>query len=416
MRIRCFAAVEPGWSYYRDLLPHLARQGHEVEIVITGSRYREQAGGSFASLMAEQGVSVHVVHTARTEAGRGAARVALYLKYVLTAMRRSLFGPAVDVNFFLTQPPFFFLWGLVLKLLRGQRYVVVLMDLYPDVLTASGIVGARTPHARLAGWLARLTHRHAAAVVVIGRCMGELMVRRGVHPARIHLAPNWSNADVRPVRRLDNPLRAELGIGDRFVVMYSGNMGIAHTFDDVIEVARRMRHDDGVRFVFAGGGRRRAELERARSEGLENLVLLPFQPVDRLAHSLALGDVHFVSLRAGFEGLMVPSKAYSVLEAGRGLIYQGTASGEIARLVAEEDVGAVVPLDDADGLERAIRGAMQDPNTVAAWGLRAEALAERLYSRASALQRYAQVFAALSARPSDPKVVPQERAAAVARR
>ena len=174
---------------------------------------------------------------------------------------------------------------------------------------------------------------------------------------------------------------------------------------------------DGIRFVFAGGGRRRAELERARSaEGLENLVLLPFQPVDRLTHSLSLGDVHFVSLRAGFEGLMVPSKAYSVLEAGRGLIYQGTASGEIARLVVEEDIGSVVPLDDPNGLERAICGAMTDPNTVAAWGLRAEALAERLYSRASALQRYAQVFAALNARPSDPKVVPQERAAAVAQR
>ena len=379
MRIRCFAAVEPGWSYYRDLLPHLARQGHDVEVVITGSRYREQAGGSFASLMAEHGVSVHLVDTARAEAGRGAARAALYLRYILAAVRRSLFGPAVDVNFFLTQPPFFFLWGLVLKLLRGQRYVVVLMDLYPEVLTTSGIVSAKSPHARLAGWLTRLAHRQAAAMVVIGRCMGDVMVRQGVHPARIHLAPNWSNADVRPVPRLDNPLRAELGIGDRFVVMYSGNMGVAHTFDDVIEVARRMRHDDRIRFVFAGGGHRRAELEHARSaEGIENIVLLPFQPVERLAHSLALGDVHFVSLRAGFEGLMVPSKAYSVLEAGRGLIYQGTPSGEIARLVVEEGVGSVVPLADPDGLERAIRGALTDPSTVAAWGVRAEALAERL--------------------------------------
>jgi colanic acid biosynthesis glycosyl transferase WcaI len=169
--------------------------------------------------------------------------------------------------------------------------------------------------------------------------------------------------------------------------------------------------------VFVGDGQRRTELERAQSaEGLENLVLLPFQPVERLAHSLSLGDVHFVSLRAGFEGLMVPSKAYSVLEAGRGLIYQGTASGEIARLVVEEDIGSVVPLDDPDALERAIRGALADPVTVAGWGLRAEGLAERPYSRASALQRYAQVFAALSARPSDPEVVPAERAAAVAPR
>ena len=322
--------------------------------------------------MREGGVSVHLVGRGGAGVGQDRTRIKLYVSYVLSAIRMSLFGPPPDVNFFLTQPPLFFLWGTVLRVLRSQPYIVTLMDLYPEVLTASGMIRPRTPHAWFAGWIARVGYRHAAAVVVIGRCIAERVTRYGVQPGRIHLAPNWSNADVRPVDRMENPLRQELGIGNRFVVMYSGNMGLAHCFADIVEVARRLRDDDRIRFVFAGGGRRWSELARAREEGrLQNVILLPYQPVDRLSYSLALGDVHFVSLRAGFEGFVVPSKAYSVLEAGRGLIYQGVESGEIARLIRENDIGAVVPSDDAEALEREVLNALENRERVASWGDRA---------------------------------------------
>lgn len=399
MRIRCFSAFEPGWSYYRDLLPYLVRHGHDVEILITDSSYRDQRGGSFASLMRQQGVRVNVVNAGGGGgAGRGRARVRVYVSYILAAMGRSLFGRAVDANLFLTQPPFFFLWGLVLRILRGQKYMVVLMDLYPDVVFESGMARRGAPHIRLSAWLTRLGHRSADALIAIGRCTRARMIRDGVHPERIHVAPNWSNDSVHPIERLDNPLREELGIGNRFVVMYSGNMGVSHYFDDIIEVARRFRGDDNIRFVFAGDGARRQELEQARARaGLHNVMLLPFQPIERLAYSLALGDVHFVSLRSRFEALVVPSKTYSVLNAGRGIIYQGEADGEIARMIGEEDIGVVVPDASPDALEAAIREAVTNSELVRGWGERARALARSTYSREKALARYAAAFADLEA-------------------
>ncbi|HSJ10935.1 MAG TPA: glycosyltransferase family 4 protein [Longimicrobiales bacterium] len=398
MHIRFFSAVEPPFAYYRVLLPHLVRQGHTVEIVITDSEYRDQAGGAFPAFMERHGVRVNLVRVGAGKAGRGWRRVALYGRYVLSAVRRSLFGHAVDMNVFLTQPPLFFLWGMALKALRRQRYGVVLMDLYPDVLVESGLARRSAPHIRLAAWATRLGHRSADALFAIGRCTREYMIRAGVRPERVHLTPNWSNDAVRPIARLQNPLRDELGLGDRFVVMYSGNIGVSHDFDDIIEVARRMKNEDGIRFVFAGDGSRRRELERARdTEGLDNIVLLPFQPVENLARSLALGDMHFVSLRERFEAVVVPSKTYSVLNAGRAILYQGHTGGEIARMVEEEDIGLVVAPGDADALEAAVRRAMADPQQVAAWGERAHRLSQARYSQESAIQRYADVFAKLHA-------------------
>lgn len=397
MRIRCFNPVEPTSSYYRHLLPHLAAVGHDVSVLISDAIYRD-ASDSFSSKMAAAGVSVDLIKLGRRRAGHGRQRAALYARYILSSAPRTLLGPGADVNFFLTQPPFFFLWGLVLKALRRQRYIIVVLDLYPDVLVESGLASRRGLFVRLAGWLVRLGHRKADAVLVIGRCTRERMIRDGVRPDRIHLVPNWPPTDVRLMPRLENSLRGELGIGSRFVVMYSGNMGVSHRFDDILEVAHRFRDEDRIRFVFAGDGPRRREVERAVAEReLGNVLLLPFQPVEKLHESLALGDLHFVSLRKGFEALVVPSKTYGVLGVGRPVIYQGARTGEIARMIDEEGIGIVVDIGDVDSLERALRAYWTAHERVEAEGRRAVALAMGRYSRSAALERYANAFASVAA-------------------
>lgn len=398
MRIRCFNPVEPTSTYYRDLLPHLVGVGYEVRVVISDAIYRDDAR-SFTRMMAAEGVSVDLIKLGRRRAGHGRARAMVYARYILAAAPLSLLGRPADVNLFLTQPPLFFLWGLMLKLLRRQKYVIVVLDLYPDVLVESGLASRHGLLVRLAGWLVRLAHRNADGVLVIGRCTRERMIRDGVRPDRIHLVPNWPPTDVRIVPRLENPLRDQLGIGDRFVVMYSGNMGVSHRFDDILQVARRFRDEDGIRFVFAGDGPRRPEVERAAVKGgLQNVMLLPFQPAEKLIESLALGDLHFVSLRKGFEALVVPSKTYGVLGVGRPVVYQGARSGEIARMIEEERVGVVVDVGDVDGLQRAVMAYWTGHDRVETEGRRARELALGRYSRQAALGRYAAALASLAAR------------------
>jgi len=400
MKIRFFNTFEPVITFYRDLVPYLVANGYECEIVISRSVYR---GGNtdLADALRHPNVKVTKIWAPFATPGAGWRKAAVILSYLVGAALYSLFARQPGLNFFLTQPPLFSVWGRLLKLLRGQRYACLLMDIYPDVAVKSGHVGAGNPLVRLSSWLVRDSWRRADAMLVIGRCMEDRLEGEGIAADRIHLLPNWIDDDaVGPLDHSENPMRAELGLKGKFVVLYSGNLGVSHTFDEVMETARRLKSRDDIRFIFIGDGSRLKEVIQAKErDGLDNVMTLPFQPFNQLRYSLNLADVHLVTLRPGFEGLVVPSKAYGALATGRPVIYVGEASGEIARMLSESGSGTVVASGDADGLGKTILDYAGDPARLAAEGAVATELTRTVYSKASAMRRYLDVFNTLAAKP-----------------
>lgn len=396
MKLRFFNTFEPVIPLYRQLLPHLRAQGFEAEAVLANRRYRP--GGLRAG---EAPFPIREVPTLAPGGLRSrVGKLCVYATYSLSAAIVSLLSRGVDLNVFLTQPPLFSAWGQVLRLLRRQRYLMIVMDLYPWVAIQAGALRPSGLPARLAGAAAATTLRRAEGVVVIGRCMAERVAALGVERERIHLIPNWADTEVvQPIPTESNRLRRELGLDGKLVVMYSGNLGVTHYFDDLLAVAGRLKKRQEVAFLVAGGGSRLSEVQdTARDAGLSNVHLLGYQRHQDLALSLSAGDLHFVSLRSGFEGLVVPSKAYGVLAAGRPLIYQGSPQGEIARMIAEDEVGKVVAQGDVDGLEAAIVSALEDPPWRHRTGARARRLAEVRYSPAPGLAAYRAVISSLGGR------------------
>ncbi len=318
----------------------------------------------------------------------------IMLTYVLGAVFHTLVSPSVNLNFFLTQPPLFPLWGWVLVYLRHQPYICLIMDIYPDVAVLDGLLKADSFVARFLSRLSIFILKRADRVIAIGRCMAERIAVMGIQRERIQVIPNWANEHlVFPIEPAQNNLRHDLGLTEKFIILYSGNMGVSHYFDDILEVARRCREIEHLKFVFIGAGRRRKEIEHAiAAHNLQNIILLPFQPAERLAESLSLGDVHFISLRSGFEGLVVPSKAYGALAVGRPIIYQGDPRGEIALMVSENEIGRIVPVADRSKLEETILYYLCNPQIVARHGQNALALARGKYSSARALESYAKLL------------------------
>ncbi|ABK16489.1 glycosyltransferase family 4 protein [Syntrophobacter fumaroxidans] len=401
MRLRFFNTHEPVTSYYRDLGPYLAREGAQVEICMSGAENRTARSGLEEALN-HPGIRITRLPSV-FKVQRGAiSRVGIILSYALSAVVYTLLSRGTDLNVFLSQPPMFSCWGLVLKLIRRQPYCCVVMDVYPDVYVRDGLLKENSPAFRILRRLMRLTWRNAAAVVVIGRCMRELVKDAGVEADRIHVIPNWTNAEsVCAAPGTTSTLRVSEGLGKQFVVLYSGNLGVSHFFDDVLEAARRLKTVNDLKFVFIGEGSRCAEIEKGiAGHGLDNVLLLPLQPAEQLADSLCLGDVHFICLRPGFEGLVVPSKAYSALAVGRPIIYQGSGNGEIARMIAEERIGAVVSPHDPLGMEKAVLGYYEDRSLVDEQGRRAAELSLTRYSLQNSLKKYREVLFAASKRPA----------------
>ncbi len=364
MRVRFFNTYEPVSPVYRDLLPYLARLGWSPEVVMARQEYRP---GQWDSQ--DPDIRVRHIPTALPKRWASLAKAWTPFAYAVGAALTSLLAPQTDVNVFLTQPPLFSLWGRVLRAARRQPYCCVIMDLYPWFAVRAGVLRPGSFLTRLLERVAIGTLTNAEAVFVIGRCMAERVAALGVAADRIHLIWNWANTDViRPLEPDLNPMRAEQGFEGKTVVMYSGNLGESHYFDDILLVAERLRQRKEIVFLFVGRGRRLEEVRAAaRDRSLTNIRFLDYQDYSRLGESLSMGDIHFVSLRNGYEGLVVPSKAYGIMAAGRPIIYQGSRRGEIARLIEEHEVGTVVPEGDFDGLFKAVVHACSDE----AWRRRA---------------------------------------------
>ena len=167
-------------------------------------------------------------------------------------------------------------------------------------------------------------------------------------------------------------------------VAYSGNLGFAHDHATMLGAARALRERHDILFLMIGGGAGMKMLEQAvASESLGNIRFLPYQPRETLSLSLGAGDIHWLSLRPDMEGLIVPSKLYGIVSAGRPFLFVGDAGGEVARFIDRHGGGAVVAEGDSNAFAAQIADWADNPDARMAVGEQAAAAAA-LYSRDSA--------------------------------
>jgi glycosyltransferase involved in cell wall biosynthesis len=194
------------------------------------------------------------------------------------------------------------------------------------------------------------------------------------------IIPNWADgADVIPTKKEQNPLLGDLGIHDRFVVQYSGNLGRFHELETVLQCAEILR-GESFHFLFIGSGAREGLVKQHIDRGKAgNMQLLPYQPRSRLKVSLTACDVGLVTLRAGMAGLAVPSKLYGILAAGKPVVVIGPEDSEPAMVVRENHCGIVVRPGDPKGLANALRRLKDDGKLRADMGRNGRKAFEGLY-------------------------------------
>ena len=288
--------------------------------------------------------------------------------------------------------PFLLVTAWLLRKLRRVPFVVVVHDVYPDIAVKLNIVAPRSLAERVWRQTYRRVYRAASRVVVLGPRMREV-VSRSLAPrerGKCTIIPNWADGDVIvPRSGKDNPLRLELGLVDKLVVLYSGNMGPPHDMDTVLDAAERLRPVSDLRFLFIGDGGSWDRVSTAVKEReLTNVKMLPYQPQEVLPYSLTCGDVSLVTLRSGMEGLLVPSKVYSSLAAGLAILAVMGSNSEIGDIVEQHDCGYRVTQGDVDGLTEVIMRIHGSPELLSDMKQRARACFEENYTRRMSIGRY----------------------------
>ena len=300
------------------------------------------------------------------------------LTYAVTIPRmflRTLREPSPDIIVTMTDPPMLSATGPLLRMLKGSRIIHWAQDLYPDVAVRAGVFREKGVLSRIFAFLSRRALMAHDRVVVVGRCMGSLLSARGVPLERLSLIPNtWAGLGITRLDR-EESLLPDLGLLDHFTVMYSGNFGRVHDFGTVLSAAKLLqesgRHE--VVFLLSGDGPNSALLrgEVARM-GLSNVRFLPRCDDDQLSRTLASGDLHLVTMLTGMMGVVVPSKYYGVMAAGRPCIFVGPEDAEIALTLRELGNGLQIAPGDAGSLVEAILRIRRE----SVWSDRARGLSE----------------------------------------
>lgn len=382
-----------------DLAEALARSGVNVEVFCSRQLY----GNANASLVPAEvlrGVGVRRLATTRfgrdSLFGRAIDYVTFYVCAAVCLLARVHRGDVLVVK---TDPPLLSLVGWLAMKCKGVTLVNWIQDLYPEVASRLDLSPMPRPLEALMRAARDRSLATACTNVVLGTRMRDYLIGRGIAAARISVCENWADERrLHPLAASRSVLRERLGLGDCFVAAYSGNLGRAHDTTTILEAACALQSEPGIVFLMVGGGAGMRSLEmQVRARGLKNFRFAPYQSREALSDSLAAGDVHLVSLRPELEGLIVPSKLYGILAAGRPVAFIGDPGGELADLIAANKIGLSVRSGDSAGLCRALRTLRDDETARMRMGIRAREVFEERYTLAAAVARWREVLGAASA-------------------
>lgn len=309
--------------------------------------------------------------------GRAVNGILFCLRICLRLLRYSRRG---DLIIYTTEPPYLPLLGWILHRLTRTPYMVLLYDLYPDVLVELGVLSNQH-------WLVRLWRKinvwmfaDAQELIVLSEPMEQRVLRWAPQAAdRIRVIYSWADPErIRPRPKSENWFVQKHELQNMFTVLYSGNQGRCHDLVTVLAAALLLRHESDVRFLFVGSGPQNERLRNLVHDwGLSNCRFLPYQDLDDLPYSLASADLALVTLSIEAEGLVAPSKLYGHLAAGTPIAAITPADSYLRQLVETSGCGRWFANGDADGLAAWIQQLRTDPDYAQACGAASRQLLER---------------------------------------
>ena len=380
-----------------DLAFSLAAHGEPVQVITSRGLYdKPEAQLPIHEIVND--VEIHRVATPRfgrnSLVGRAIDYLNMYWAFATAAARIARPG---DILIAKTDPP---LLSVPISLVaRAKRLHLInwLQDLYPEVAIQLGVDALR-PVAPLLTWARNASLRAADVNVAIGELMAKRIERAGVSRDRIAVVVNWCDDEkIDPQLHYNNPLRREWGLEGKFVVGYSGNLGRAHEYQTMLGAAEILRGRTDIVFLFIGGGHLSGPMKDAiEARGLaEKFLFRPYQPPHLLPQSLTIPDIHWLSLTPAMEGLIVPSKLYGILAAGRPTIAVTDRDGEVARTVLKSDCGLHALPGDSPALADAIAALADSAQTTARMGGNARKLLDSNFSRERAFELWRRVIVAV---------------------
>jgi len=363
---------------------------HEVTVLCGRPSYDPTERRPWRLWQSERAGAVRVIRVGSTDYSRVrmARRLLNYLSFVALSVPRAIVTPC-DAVLAMTDPPFEGIVGALVAKLKRKPYIYNIRDLYPDMALGGAIIAT--------GWLARIWERlhrwalcRATRVIALGEDMRDRIIAKGVAPHRVAVVRD--GAEILPAG--GSPAALDAGVmrairGDsRFVLLHAGNIGFYGAWETLLAAAREFG-SDGIGLVFVGDGAQRAQVEAAASH-LRNVRFLPFFPGSKIPSVLAAADAHVITVKRGLEGVVVPSKMYGILAAGRPIVSVAPAECDSSKLGLRQGFAICADPDQPTEVANAVRTIANDPRRLKSMAEAALAAAPE-YDRVNELQKFVKI-------------------------
>lgn len=242
-------------------------------------------------------------------------------------------------HLFLVSNPPFTAW---IPLFCKNSYDILIYDIYPDALVEFGYFKKDSWIVKKWENINRKVYAKARKISTITNGMQE-RIAKYVNKEEVNVVPIWTdNSFLKPIPKSENAFLKTHQVEDKFIVMYSGNMGKAHPVEVLIELAIQFQNKTEIFFLLIGGGDKYREMEALIAENkLQNIKILPWQDTKKLPFTLSGADLALVTVGNEASDLSIPSKTYNLMSVGTPILCVAPKEAALSKLVDSENIGGV---------------------------------------------------------------------------
>jgi len=340
-------------SLFTGLCTSLVKSGVKVEVWAGHPSYTKLIRQP--RIVVYNGITIRFLPSTNFHKSSFAGRFLNILTFTVSVCLKLIFSNEKSPVWTHTTPPFTGILASGVCRIRNRKFIYILLDIFPEGLVRLGRLSGSNPVVKLWDWMFIRSLKRSDIIIAIGRDIKRWVGERNNNLIyKTVYIPHWHDDHVIfPLEHENNFLISEHGLSGKFLVQYSGNMGLWNELRTIGRAVNTAKDD--IIFIFVGGGTRKAELVGEFSvKNPSNVLLLPFQEGDKFNDSVNAAHIHLVTLKQNLEGIAVPCKIYGILAAGKPVIGMVPENSEIGLIIKEEKCGILLKPDDLEGLENAI--------------------------------------------------------------
>jgi len=333
-------------QHLSDLMEQLSASGHSVE-VFTSNRDYENPQKKFKKTEVYKNVIIHRISSTGLGKKRRLFRIIDFLTFNISIFwKLMLIKPKeFDIIIGLTTPPLVSYLGIIFAKIKQSKFLYWTMDLQPELSIAAGYLKEGSFVSNFLQKRGDFIFKKSDKIIALDVYMQRHIENRlKSKQEKIDIIPVWPVMEEQYFgNRLDNPFRITNNFSDKIVIMYSGNHSVMHPLDTLLDAAKILQKDNRFLFVHIGGGVRLLDVkEFKRSNNLNNIIILPYQPRENIHLSLGSSDIQVVSLGSNCVGYTHPNKIYGAMFIGKPILYIGPAQSHITDILANCEGNIIV--------------------------------------------------------------------------